>query len=107
MFSIMYSALVSSNNEINALIELYKTYNKDMSPVFYTPEQVKCTKTSLSLLRDIIDSKILDANSNDEDESHPVVILTNKVVSIIKTQTNPLTDQEWMIMSAILKRIII
>jgi hypothetical protein len=94
----MYSALISpryySNNEIKVLVELYITYNKDMSPVFYTSEQVKCTKKSLSLLWDVIDSKILNVNSNDEDESRPIVILTNKVVSIIKNQTNPLTDQE-------------
>ena len=96
-----------SNNEINALIEIYKTYNKDMSPVYYTFEQVERTKKSLLLVKDIIDAKVLDTNSTDKDEIQPVVILTNKVVAIIKSQINSLTDKEWMIMSAILTRIIV
>ena len=103
----MYSALISSeyysNDKTKELIELYRAYNKDMSPVIYTPEQVEHAKTSLSVVRSIIESKLL--GDDDEDESHPVVLLTNKVVEIIKDQTNPLTDQEWMIMCTILKRI--
>lgn len=62
-----------------------------MSPVIYTPEQVEHAKTSLSVVRSIIESKLL--GDDDEDESHPVVLLTNKVVEIIKDQTNPLTER--------------
>jgi hypothetical protein len=112
IFGIMYiAATIStedySNNEINALIEIYKTYNKDMSPVYYTFEQVERTKKSLLLVKDIIDAKVLDTNSTDEDKLQPVVILTNKVVAIIKNQINSLTDKEWIIMSAMLTRIIV
>ena len=103
----MYSALIVpeyySNDKIKELIELYRAYNKDMSPVIYTPEQVERAKAALALIRSIIDSKVL--GDDDEDESYPVVLLTNKVVAIIKDQTNPLTDQEWIVMFAILKRI--
>ena len=52
MFIIMYSVVISpehySNNEIKALIELYRTYNRDMSPAFYRPDKVVFTKGMLS-----------------------------------------------------------
>ena len=106
----MYSVVISpehySNNEIKALIELYRTYNRDMSPAFYKPDKVVFTKGMLSSIGPIIESKILDTNNGDDhDHHHRVSIFANKISEIIKTQTNSLTDQEWEVMFTIMNRI--
>jgi hypothetical protein len=102
----MYSVVISpehySNNKIKVLIELYRTYNGDMSPACYEPEKVVFTKGILSIISYMIDSKLIDTNYGDD---HRVFVLINKIVEIIKTQTNSLTDQEWEVIYTILERI--
>jgi hypothetical protein len=84
----MYSVVISpehySNNEIKALIELYITYNRDMSPAFYEPDKVVFTKGILLSFIDIIDTN----NSDDNDYDHRVNIFAKKISEIIKNQTD-------------------
>ena len=106
----MYRALILpenySNNEIKELIDLYRMYYTDMSPVVYTTEEVKHFKEILIFLVEAKDMLDAAEPNTDEDKLRPIFIVTNKAASIIKNQINDLTDPEVMIMSEILKRLI-
>jgi len=105
----MYIALILpenyANNEIKELINLYRMYYTDMSPLVYTTEEVKCIKKHLKSTVEAIDMLNAAESNTDENELRPIFIVSNKAVSIIKNQINNLTVPELMIMSAILKRI--